>query len=83
MSMLVEVGRLIDVSLAGGRGLRIGDLHFRHDDAARLTVIALIAVSLVMVVLRSTIVRRAPRHRVGLPALLSAGRSFSLRMIAR
>lgn len=72
MSVLVEIGRLIATSVADGRSLRIGDLHFRHADAARLMIIALMAVSLVMVVLRSTIIRKAPRHRVGLPALLTS-----------
>ena len=77
MSTLIDIGRLIESSLAEGRGLRIADLHFWHSDAARLTIIVLVAVALAMVVLRSTIIRRAPRHRVGLPALLIRRGSFS------
>ena len=77
MSTLIEVGRLLDSSLAEARGLRIADLHFWHGDAARLTIIVLLAVSLTMVVLRSTIMRRAPGHRVALPALLVPKGSFS------
>ena len=77
MSTLVDIGRLLDSSLAEGRGLRLADLHFWHGDAARLTIIVLVAVSLAMVVLRSTIIRRTPRQRVGLPALLAPGNSFS------
>ena len=72
MSLLVGISRLVEASLAEVRGLRIGDLHFQHVDAARLTIIALVAVSLVMILLRSTIVRQATRHHVGLPALLTA-----------
>jgi Ca-activated chloride channel family protein len=77
VSTLIDIGRLLESSLAEGRGLRIADLHFRHGDAARLTIIVLVAVSLAMIVLRSTIIRRAPRHRVGVPALLTPRDPFS------
>lgn len=72
----MDLGRLLESSLAEG-SLSIADLHFRHGDAARLTIIVLVAVSLAMAVLRSTIIRRTPRQRVGLPALLVPKGSFS------
>ena len=77
MSTLIDIGRLLESSLAEGSGLRTADLHFRHSEAARLTILVLVAVSLAMVVLRSTIIRRTPRQRVGLPALLAPKGSLS------
>jgi len=77
VSALIDIGRLLESSLAEASSLRIVDLHFRHGDAARLTIIVLVAVALAMIVVRSTIMRRTPRHRVGLPALLAPRSSFS------
>ena len=70
MSTLIDIGRLLESSLAEARSLRVGDLHYWHSDAARLMIIVLVAVSLAMIVARSTVMRRTSRHRVGLPALL-------------
>ena len=77
MSTLIDIGRLLESALAEGRGLRIADLQFWHRDAARLMIIVLAAASLAMIVVRSTIIRRTPRQRVGLPALLTPNGSFS------
>lgn len=77
MSTVIDIGRLVRSSLTEGRGIGISELHFSHGDAARLVIIVLVAVSLAMVVVRSTIVRRTPRHRVGLPALLTRNSSLS------
>jgi Ca-activated chloride channel family protein len=77
VSTIANVGRLIESALANGRGLGVGDLHFRHGDAAWLTIVVLAAVAFAMVVLRSTVMRRGTRHRVGLPALLAPPESFS------
>ena len=83
MSTLIDLGRLVRSSLMEGRGIGISDLHFSHGDAARLVIIVLVAVSLAMVVVRSTIVRRTPRHRVGLPALLTRNSSLSWSFLRR
>jgi Ca-activated chloride channel family protein len=77
VSTLADIGGLLASVLAEGRGLRLADLQFWHSDAARLMIIVLVAVSLGMTVVRSTIIRRTPRHRVGLPALLTPGGSLS------
>ena len=75
MSTLADIGRLFASALTEGRGL--ADLQFRHSDAARLTIVVLVAVALAMIVVRSTIIRKTPRHRVALPALLRPRVSFS------
>ena len=59
--------------LAEWRDIDLGQLRFWHGDTARLVVIALVALAIAMVVLRSTLARRSNRQRVGLPALLSTG----------
>jgi Ca-activated chloride channel family protein len=56
---------------AEASGLTFGTLRFWHGDTARLTLIALIALAVAMVVLRSTLARRGSRQRVALPAILS------------
>jgi Ca-activated chloride channel family protein len=80
---LIDIGRLVESSLVEGRDLRISELHFSHGDAARLVIIVLVAVSLAMVVVRSTIIRRTPSHRVGLPALLTTNGTFSWSFLRR
>jgi len=83
VSTLIDIGRLVESSLVEGRGLSIADLHFSHGDTARLVIIVLVAVSLAMIVARSTIIRRTPRHRVGLPALLTKNGSLSWSFLRR
>jgi Ca-activated chloride channel family protein len=56
---------------AEGNGLSLGTLRFWHGDTARLLLIALIALAVALVVLRSTLARRGSRQRVALPAILS------------
>jgi Ca-activated chloride channel homolog len=58
--------------LAEGRDVSLQALHFWHEDTARLMLVALIAMSIAIVVLRSTLARRRSRQRVGLPAILSS-----------
>src|SRR5262249_8841929 len=70
-------GRLLESSLAEWRDVRLSELHFRHDDVAQLAIVLLVALSLAMVMIRSTIFRRRPQHRVGLPAFVALERSFS------
>lgn len=77
MSTLIDIRRLLESSLTEWRGLRIEDLRFWHGDAARLMIVVLVAVSLAMIVVRSTIIRRTRRHRVALPSLLTSDGSFS------
>ena len=71
MGTLVEVGRLAEASLLEGQGLRLSELRFWHGDTAQLALIALAALAVALVVLRSTLLRRRARHRVALPALLA------------
>lgn len=74
MGTLVEVWRLCEASLAEWRGLTLAELRFWHADTARLALIALAALAVSLVVLRSTLLRRRDRERVALPALLSGQR---------
>ena len=55
-----------------GSELSFGELRFWHGDTARLVLVAIVALTIAMVVLRSTLVRRGTRQRIGLPAVLAS-----------
>ena len=57
-------------SLADWRSFRLDDLQFWHRSEARLTLVALVGLSAVLLIVRLAIRRRPGRHRVVLPAVL-------------
>ena len=69
LTTLVDLGRDL---LAEWRETSLLELRFWHGDTARLTLIALIALTIAMVIVRSTLARRSSRQRIGLPAILTA-----------
>ncbi|MEQ1574992.1 MAG: vWA domain-containing protein [Vicinamibacterales bacterium] len=70
MGAVVDVLQLVSATLAEWNDIRPAELRFWHADAARLALVALGALAMTLVVLRSTLARRSDRQRVGLPALL-------------
>ncbi len=59
-------------AVADWRGVRLADLQFWHRSEARLVFISLISLTLVLLVVRSLVRRRPGRHRIVVPAILSA-----------
>ena len=72
MGAVLDVLRLSAAPLEELRSLSFGQLRFWHADTARLALIAIIALAVGMVVVRSTLARRQRGQRLGLPALLMA-----------
>ena len=78
MGPLTAFLQLAGSVLQEGRELALNELRFWHGDTARLVLVGGIALAIAMLVLRSTLVRRGARQRVGLPAILaSSGASFA------
>lgn len=61
---------LLRAALAEWQNLRLLDLRFAHQDAARLVLVAVAALSLVLLVLRAAIAEAPGRAHVALPAIL-------------
>jgi Ca-activated chloride channel family protein len=59
-------------SLADWRSFQLDDLQFWHRSEARLTLVALVGLSAILLLVRLAIRRRPGRHRVVLPAVLDA-----------
>jgi hypothetical protein len=59
-------------AVAEWRNVRLSDLQFWHRSEARLVFISLLALTLVLLVVRSLLRRRPGRHRIVVPAILSA-----------
>jgi hypothetical protein len=72
---VIPINRL-RVLLAGAvaewKSVRLADLQFWHRSEARLLFVSLIALTLVLLVVRSLVRRRPGRHRIVVPAILSA-----------
>jgi Ca-activated chloride channel family protein len=62
----------INNTVASWRSLRIDDLQFWHRADARLWITAVVGLVLVLLIARTLLRRQAGRHRVVLPALLTA-----------
>lgn len=79
MGALNAAAELFAGIVTESRGVRLLELRFWHGDTARLVLIAVVALALALVALRSTLFRRSSRHRIGLPAILSSlpGSSWS------
>jgi hypothetical protein len=56
-------------SIADWRDIRFSELQFWRRGDARVMLIALIALVVVLLIARSSVTRRAGRHRIVLPAL--------------
>jgi hypothetical protein len=64
-------------TVADWRGIRLEDLQFWHRSEARLTLLALVAVALLLLIIRSMMTRQPGRHRLVVPAVLgSLGTSY-------
>ena len=66
------LGALARGNLDEWRTIHVGDLQFWHRSEARLAIIALVGASLVLLIARSAIRRRAGRHRIVVPAVLAS-----------
>ena len=72
MIPLTRLRALFDAAVAEWRDLRIDDLQFWHRSESRLVFMWLLALTLVLLVVRSFIKRSAGRHRIVVPAILQA-----------
>ncbi len=70
MTLLARLGVLADGIASEWAGLRLSDLQFWHRSESRLVLVAFLALTVLLLVARSAITRRAGRHTVVLPALL-------------
>ena len=75
MGAVTALGELLRTVTGEYRDVSLSQLRFWHGDAARISLVVLIALTVTMVVLRSTILRRGRRQRVGLPALFATVRT--------
>jgi hypothetical protein len=72
---VIPISRLrvmLAAAVAEWKNVRLGDLQFWHRSEARLVFVSLIALTLVLLVVRSLLRRRPGRHRIVVPAILSA-----------
>jgi hypothetical protein len=69
---LTRLRALFEAALAEWRDLRIDDLQFWHRSESRLVFMWLLALTLVLLVVRSLIKRSPGRHRIVVPAILRA-----------
>jgi hypothetical protein len=72
VSPLTRLRALFEATLAEWGDLRIDDLQFWHRSESRLVFLWLIALTLVLLVVRSLVKRSAGRHRIVVPAILQA-----------
>ena len=72
MRSLGSLPTLLRETIAEWQSFRLADLGFWHGDDVRLVVVALAALALGMLVIRTLVRRRSPRHGVVLPALLAS-----------
>ncbi len=70
MGRLVDVFRWLSDALTEWRNVRLGDLQFPQQNAARLTLIVLIGLSLTLIVGRLALGGQPGRSRIGLPRIL-------------
>jgi hypothetical protein len=63
---------LLTGAVAEWQNVRLADLQFWHRSEARLLFVSLVALALVLLVVRSLFRRRPGRHRIVVPAILSA-----------
>jgi hypothetical protein len=63
---------LFENAVAEWQNVRLDDLQFWHRSEARLTFLWLLALTVVLLVVRSLISRRPGRHRIVVPAILKA-----------
>lgn len=67
--------------LAEWRDVRLADLQFWHRGEAQLALVALLALTVLLLIARSALVRRPGRHRLVIPALLSSVGSSRLSFV--
>ena len=72
MNVLARLRTLLEVAATEWRSIRLDDLQFWHRGEARLLFMWLLAITLVLVIVRSLLQRRPGRHRVVVPAILKA-----------
>ncbi len=70
MSVIARLGALMGELASTWADLRFSDLQFWHRSEARLGMVGLLALTVLLLMARSAISRRAGRHTVVLPALL-------------
>ena len=77
MISLSDVRLFARNTVAEWRGIHLEDLQFWHRGEARLALLALVAVAVLLLVMRSMMMRRPGRHRLVVPAVLtSLGNSY-------
>lgn len=72
MAAVLNLVERLRAVVAEGAGLVVGDLRFWHANEARFALALAAALTIALLVLRSTLARTASRHRVALPAVLAA-----------
>lgn len=68
---LARFRTLFESAVAEWQSVRLSDLQFWHRSEARLMFISMIALTLLLVVVRSLVRRQPGRHRIVVPAILS------------
>lgn len=74
MTSVWTLPALLREKIEEGLSFRLADLRFWHDDEVRLMLVALVAVAITMLIVRTLIRSRSPHHGVILPALLASVR---------
>jgi von Willebrand factor type A domain len=72
---VIVIGRLrtlLEAAAAEWRSVRLDDLQFWHRSEARILFMWLLAITLVLVIVRSLLQRRPGRHRIVVPAILKS-----------
>lgn len=70
--MGATVGAIVATIAADWRGFALDGLQFWHRDTARLAAVGLVASAVILLLIRSAVVRRPGRHHLAIPALLGA-----------
>jgi hypothetical protein len=81
MISLDQILTLVNDNVAAWQDLRIASLQFWQRDTARLALIAILAVSLILLIVRSSIRRMPGRHRLVVPALLTSLPRSRMRLV--
>ena len=72
MTSLWTLPALFREKIAEWQSFRLADLRFWHGDEVRLMLVALVALAIAMLIVRTLIRSRSPRHGVIMPALLAS-----------
>ncbi|PYR12905.1 MAG: hypothetical protein DMG00_08010, partial [Acidobacteria bacterium] len=81
MVPITAVPAVVRESIFDWRNTRAAELLFTHRDAAVLTLVTLIGLSVAIMILRAMTRRKAGRTQVALPAVLNWGQSSWLSIV--